>query len=193
MADKREKWTIRKAVDYYGFKRWGNNHFSVGKDGTVHVHPLGDETSISIPDVIEEALGKGLKPPLVIRFQDLLRQRVSEINRAFPKAIKEEEYPREYRGVCPIRVNQLHQCVEEPLDSEQPSISKSEQRGGISRRISRSFPDQSQSAARGRRGNPRCRKTLQLRNRSRQQTRTADRARPPQQPQKSHHLQRLQR
>src|SRR5690625_3948991 len=120
MAKKREKWTIQKAVEYYGFKRWGGNHFSVDKDGAVNVHPLGDETSIAIPDVIEEAVSKGLKAPLVIRFQDLLRHRVTEINEAFQKAIEEEAYPGEYRGVFPIKVNQLREVVEEILDAGKP-------------------------------------------------------------------------
>jgi len=120
MAKKREKWTIQKAVEYYGFKRWGGNHFSVDKDGAVNVHPLGDETSIAIPDVIEEAVSKGLKAPLVIRFQDLLRHRVTEINEAFQKAIEEEAYSGVYRGVFPIKVNQLREVVEEILDAGKP-------------------------------------------------------------------------
>lgn len=120
MSKEKKNWTIQDAVDYYGFKRWGGKHFSVDKKGSVHVHPLGDSASISIPDVVQEAVSKGLKPPLVIRFQDLLRQRVVEINESFRKAIKEESYDGDYRGVFPIKVNQLREVVEEILDAGEP-------------------------------------------------------------------------
>ena len=64
-------------------------------------------------DVVDEALAMGLKAPMVIRFQDLLRYRVKKINEAFRKAIKEEEYEGDYRGVFPIKVNQLREVVDE--------------------------------------------------------------------------------
>ena len=66
-------------------------------------------------DVINEALGMGLKAPMVIRFQDLLRHRVVQLNETFNKAIKEEGYKGTYRGVFPIKVNQLREVVDEIL------------------------------------------------------------------------------
>lgn len=120
MSKEKKNWSIKQAVDYYGFKRWGGKHFSVDKTGAVQVHPLGDQASISIHAVVCEAVSKDLKPPLVIRFQDLLRQRVVEINEAFKKAIREESYDGAYRGVFPIKVNQLREVVEEILDAGEP-------------------------------------------------------------------------
>jgi len=58
-------------------------------------------------------VGMGLKAPLVIRFQDLLRHRVIQLNELFRKAIREEGYKGEYRGVFPIKVNQLREVVDE--------------------------------------------------------------------------------
>ncbi len=55
----------------------------------------------------------GLRAPLVIRFQDLLRHRVVQLNEMFRKAIKEERYKGGYRGVFPIKVNQLREVVDE--------------------------------------------------------------------------------
>ena len=55
----------------------------------------------------------GLKPPLVIRFQDLLRHQVVRLNTLFAKAIREEGYKGAYRGVFPIKVNQLREVVDE--------------------------------------------------------------------------------
>ncbi|MEX2381124.1 MAG: biosynthetic arginine decarboxylase, partial [Opitutales bacterium] len=115
-----QTWNIEKSEEYYGFRRWGNGHFSVDSKGHAQVHPLGDQRSIRITDVIEESRKKGLSAPLVIRFQDLLRHRVEKINESFAKAIKEEGYAGSYRGVFPIKVNQLREVVEEILDAGEP-------------------------------------------------------------------------
>ncbi len=64
-------------------------------------------------DVVNEAHEMGLRGPMVIRFQDLLRQRVVQLNEMFRKAIKEEGYKGEYRGVFPIKVNQLREVIDE--------------------------------------------------------------------------------
>jgi len=106
-------WSTEKSEELYGFKRWGAGHFGVGPDGTVTVQPLSDGRSIRIMDVVDEAVSMGLKAPLVIRFQDLLRHRVEQLNAVFNQAIKEEGYKGAYRGVFPIKVNQLREVVEE--------------------------------------------------------------------------------
>ena len=67
-------WSAAKSEELYGFKRWGSGHLSVDTEGFVNIQPLTDGRSIRILDVIDEALGMGLKAPLVIRFQDLLRR-----------------------------------------------------------------------------------------------------------------------
>ena len=92
-------WSVAQSEELYGFKRWGSGHFCAGSDGFVNVQPLADGREIRIMDVVNEALGMGLKAPLVIRFQDLLRHRVPQLNECFRKAIKEEGYKGEYRGV----------------------------------------------------------------------------------------------
>ncbi len=113
-------WSLQKSQELYGFQRWGNGNFSVDSTGCVEVRPLGDQRSIRVLDVIEEARGKGLRTPLLIRFQDLLRQRVEQINAAFATAIKEEGYSGSYRGVFPIKVNQMREVVEEIIDAGEP-------------------------------------------------------------------------
>lgn len=110
-------WTIADASAYYGLKNWGGGHFSVDEAGFMLVHPLGDQRSIRIYDIVKEAIGKGLKPPLTIRIQDLLRTRVVELNQLFAEAIKDESYAGNYRGVFPIKVNQLREVVEEIRDA----------------------------------------------------------------------------
>lgn len=70
-----------------------------------------------IADVIAEAGSKGIKAPMVIRFQDLLRDRVVQLNKAFAASIEEEAYPAKYCGVFPIKVNQLREVIEEIQDA----------------------------------------------------------------------------
>src|SRR6202041_3076026 len=82
-------------------------------EGFVNVQPRADGRAIRVLDVIHEALGMGLQAPMVIRFQDLLRHRVIQLNEMFNQAIREEGYKGEYRGVFPIKVNQLREVVDE--------------------------------------------------------------------------------
>lgn len=106
-------WTAAQSEELYGFKRWGAGHFGVDAEGFVNVQPCSDGRTIRIMDVIEEAVGMGLRAPVVIRFQDLLRHRVVQLNEHFRKAIKAEGYRGSYRGVFPIKVNQLREVVDE--------------------------------------------------------------------------------
>ena len=80
-------WSAAKSEEQYGFKRWGSGHISVDNDGFVNVQPLVDGRGIRVLDVVQEALEMGLKAPMVIRFQDLLRYRVTQLNEMFAKAI----------------------------------------------------------------------------------------------------------
>ncbi len=109
-------WTTKDSEKLYGIKEWGMGHFSVSKSGTILVHPMRDERAIDLLEVIKEAKSMGLKPPMTIRIQDLLHARVERLNKAFQSAIKEESYKGKYRGVFPIKTNQLREVVEEILD-----------------------------------------------------------------------------
>ena len=102
---------MRDAEDYYGIKRWGGNHFSIDESGGLCVHPAADHRKIRLLDIVNEAASMGLQPPLTIRVQDLLRYRVQQLNEAFRAAIAQEEYSGAYRGVFPIKVNQLREVV----------------------------------------------------------------------------------
>jgi arginine decarboxylase len=110
-------WSAAKSEEHFGFKRWGSGHFHVDEGGFVNVQPLPEGASIRIMDVIQEAVDMGLRAPMVIRFQDLLRHRVLQLNQIFNRAIKDEGYKGCYRGVFPIKVNQLREVIEEVLDA----------------------------------------------------------------------------
>jgi arginine decarboxylase len=114
-------WDIPSAVSLYNIDRWGSGYFSINRSGNVQVMPTqSEQQAIDLVDVIKEAKESGLSFPLVIRFQDLLRNRVETINRAFQSAIAEAGYQNVYKGVFPIKVNQLREVVEEILDSGSP-------------------------------------------------------------------------
>jgi arginine decarboxylase len=114
-------WDIDSARNLYNIRRWGAKYFDINDAGHVTATPLQDAgASVDITDVIEEAKGRGLKFPLLIRFQDILRHRVEAINKAFQNSIAEFNFQGKYRGVFPIKVNQLREVVEEILDAGKP-------------------------------------------------------------------------
>lgn len=114
-------WSIQDSRNLYNIQRWGAGYFDINDEGHVIAKPLKDAgANVDITDVIEEAKGRGLKFPLLVRFQDILRHRVDSVNRAFQNAIAEFNYQGSYRGVFPIKVNQLREVVEEILDAGKP-------------------------------------------------------------------------
>lgn len=112
-------WTTDDANDLYLIDRWGSGYFAVGDDGHMQVAPLKERGKrISIYDVVQAAIkDENLKTPMLLRFQDILHHRVKTLNDAFNAAIAEERYRGTYRGVFPIKVNQLREVVMEIMDA----------------------------------------------------------------------------
>src|ERR1043166_6751392 len=120
-SDSAKPWDIAAARTLYNIDRWGAKYFDVNDEGHVVALPLQENgVAVDITDVIEEAKGRGLKFPLLIRFQDILRHRVESLNKAFTNSMTEFGYQGRYRGVFPIKVNQLREVVEEILDAGKP-------------------------------------------------------------------------
>src|ERR1700731_55042 len=116
----KNEWDVEAAISTYNVDGWGTGYFSVNAAGNAEVRPLKEKGgAIDILDVVNEARDRGLGVPLVIRFQDLLRHRVESINCAFQKAIEEFGYKNHFRGVFPIKVNQLREVIEEIVDAGQ--------------------------------------------------------------------------
>ena len=113
-------WDVESAIATYNVDGWGSGYFTVNAEGNVVAKPLQDNGgTIPILDVVNEARSRGLSFPLVIRFQDLLRHRVESVNLAFQNSISEFGYKGQYRGVFPIKVNQLREVIEEIVDAGQ--------------------------------------------------------------------------
>jgi arginine decarboxylase len=119
--DTANDWTAEDSASLYMIDRWGGGYFGVSPSGDLTVAPL-QEQGIAVPiiDALQEAQRLNLQTPLLIRFQDLVRHRVEALNGAFSRAIAEHSYRGTYRGVFPIKVNQLREVVEEILDAGKP-------------------------------------------------------------------------
>ena len=114
------EWDLESAIATYNVEGWGNGYFTINSSGNVEAKPLQENGgSIDLLEVVNEARARNLGFPLVIRFQDLLRHRVESLNCAFQTAITEFGYRNEYRGVFPIKVNQLREVIEEIVDAGQ--------------------------------------------------------------------------
>jgi arginine decarboxylase len=109
------------AISLYNVDRWSEGYFTVNKKGNVVVLPnrSGDQ-KIDLMEIVAEARERKLDFPLTVRFHDLLRDRVETINKAFADAIETMGYENVYRGVFPVKVNQLREVVEEILDAGKP-------------------------------------------------------------------------
>src|SRR5437762_5826116 len=118
---KEDIWTVEDSENLYRVALWGESYFCINEEGHLTVRPiLGDSIGIDMHRVAQDLRQQRIQFPLLIRFQDLLRSRVTELNIAFRKAIEESEYKNAYTGVYPIKVNQLHEVVQEILEAGRP-------------------------------------------------------------------------
>ena len=112
------RWTPEDSAELYRVESWGDSFFLINDQGHAAVRPFGDERlAIDFVKLIEELERRAISFPVLIRFQDVLQSRVRMLNEAFAAAIEEASYGNRYNGVYPIKVNQLHEVVEEVLDS----------------------------------------------------------------------------
>ncbi len=107
-------WNIDKSDELYSIKRWGAPYFSINSNGHLVVSPQGERGgSIDLYSLIEALKGRGLSLPILLRFPDILQDRIERLNSAFARAIAKYNYPGVYRGVFPVKVNQQRHIIEE--------------------------------------------------------------------------------
>jgi len=114
------EWSIDDAADLYRIRSWGDDYFFIDERGRVAVQTAASEPAIVIADVVRNLRARGTPFPVLLRFQDVLRAQVVRLQEAFATAIADAGYGNRYRGVYPIKVNQLHEVVEEVLEAGQP-------------------------------------------------------------------------
>src|SRR6266436_1062561 len=116
-----EKWKIQDAVETYGVRNWGKGYFTINKAGHLQVHPTKRaDRFVDLKELVDQLQTRGIQLPILLRFTDILRHRVGEINDAFRTAIREFDYQGNYCCVYPIKVNQQRHVVEEILDFGKP-------------------------------------------------------------------------
>src|SRR5471030_593284 len=108
-----ETWSVQDAIELYGVNNWGKQFFSVNDQGHLAVHPTGQkEIAIDLKVLVADIEARGITSPMLIRFPDILKRRVEELNLCFNTAIREQNYKGAFRGVFPIKVNQERHVVE---------------------------------------------------------------------------------
>ena len=108
-----KKWTIEDANELYNIGGWGTSYFGINEKGNVYVTPCKDKTQIDLREVIDELALRDVTPPVLLRFPDILDNRIEKTAQCFKKAADQYEYKGENFIIYPIKVNQMQPVVEE--------------------------------------------------------------------------------
>ncbi|MBD0334939.1 MAG: biosynthetic arginine decarboxylase [Cyanobacteria bacterium Co-bin13] len=113
-APKPQKWTIENSEELYRIQGWGDPYFSINAAGHVTVSPQADRGgSLDLFKLVESLKQRNLSLPILIRFSDILEDRIERLNACFAKAIARYSYDGVYRGVFPVKCNQQRHLVED--------------------------------------------------------------------------------
>ena len=107
------KWRIDDSAELYNVPGWGRNYFSINEKGHAQVTPRRDGPAVDLIDVMNELQLNDVTAPVLLRFPDILDDRIRKISSCFAKAAKEYNYTGQNFVVYPIKVNQMRQVVEE--------------------------------------------------------------------------------
>jgi arginine decarboxylase len=110
-------WTIQDSSELYLIPRWGAPYFSISAKGHLVCAPKKDANiTIDLKELVDDLCLRGIQPPLLVRFNDILEHRIATIVDTFEGSIKELGYKGEYRCVMPIKVNQQCHVVEQLVE-----------------------------------------------------------------------------
>ena len=112
------RWTVQDSAELYHIQAWGAPYFSVNTRGSLAVRPRGragdaGEGEIDLKELVDDLLKRGITPPVLLRFNEILDSCVADLAGCFDTSIREYGYQGTYRGVMPIKVNQQRHVVEE--------------------------------------------------------------------------------
>ena len=108
-----KKWTIEDSKELYNMGGWGTSYFGINTQGDVYVTPCKDNTQIDLHDVIDELALRDITPPVLLRFPDILDNRIEKTWSCFKKASDAYGFQGENFIIYPIKVNQMQPVVEE--------------------------------------------------------------------------------
>ncbi|WP_143871419.1 biosynthetic arginine decarboxylase [Catenovulum sediminis] len=105
-----------QAKHIYNIANWSDGYFDIDNSGHLVVQPKGKpQTQVQFTQIVQSLKEAGLRLPVLLRFTDILRDRVQSLNEAFNQAIEQYQYQGRYTPVYPIKVNQQHSVVEQLL------------------------------------------------------------------------------
>jgi arginine decarboxylase len=108
-----KNWSIEDSENLYRIQGWGEPYFSINAAGHITVSPQGERGgSLDLYDLVSAIKRRNIGLPLLIRFSDILEDRIERLNACFSRAIARYNYPNVYRGVYPIKCNQHRHIVE---------------------------------------------------------------------------------
>ena len=107
------KWRIEDSEELYNITGWGTSYFRINDKGHVEVTPRKDGVSVDLRQLIDELQLRDVGAPVLIRFPDILDNRIEKVSSCFKKAADEYGYRGENFIIYPIKVNQMRPVVEE--------------------------------------------------------------------------------
>ncbi len=107
------KWKIEDSSELYAINGWGNGYFDINQEGNVVVKPRKNGISIDLKELIDELQLKDVSLPVLLRFPDILDDRIETISKCFETASNEYGFKGKYYTIYPIKVNQVRPVVEE--------------------------------------------------------------------------------
>lgn len=108
-----KKWTIEDSKELYNICGWGTSYFGINDKGDVYVTPCKDNTQIDLRDIMDELALRDINAPVLLRFPDILDNRIEKTASCFQKAKEVYGYKGENFVIYPIKVNQMQPVVEE--------------------------------------------------------------------------------
>jgi len=107
------KWRIEDSSELYNIKGWGVDYFSINEKGNILVTPLKGGVSVDLKDLLDELILTDVSTPVLVRFPDILDDRIISISNCFKSASEEYGYHAQNFIIYPIKVNQMRPVVEE--------------------------------------------------------------------------------
>ena len=108
-----KKWTIEDSKELYNINGWGTSYFGINERGDVYVTPCKDNTEIDLRDIMDELALRDVTAPVLLRFPDILDNRIEKTSSCFQQAKTEYDFKAENFIIYPIKVNQMQPVVEE--------------------------------------------------------------------------------
>ena len=108
-----KKWTIEDSKELYNINGWGTSYFSINEKGNMCVSPLKDGQTADLREIIDELQLRDISTPVLLRFPDILDNRIEKTASCFKQAAEEYDYKGESYIIYPIKVNQMQPVVEE--------------------------------------------------------------------------------